>query len=247
MQPEMASEDALRGTRIVLLDAGLGVGLATATAAIREGASLVVSSREPASLEGVLARLPEGTPGHILDLANEDHVRSFFGGVGAFDHMVISDAEPFSVEDIVDTPLEQVKGFFNARFWGAYTAAKYGHRLIRPGGSIVLTSGIASIRPRKGWTVAACLCGATDSLARALAIELAPIRVNVVAPGTVRSALWNSTSEATRDAMYQAASEALPLGTIGNVLDIAEAYLFLMRSRYSTGQVIVVDGGAVLA
>jgi NAD(P)-dependent dehydrogenase (short-subunit alcohol dehydrogenase family) len=247
MQPEMASEGALHGKRIVLLDGGLGVGLATARAAIREGASLIVSSRGRASLDGVLARLPEGTQGQILDLTNGDHVRRFFGGVGAYDHLVISDAEPVSVEDIVDTPLEQVKDFFDARFWGAYTAVKYGHRLIRQGGSIVLTSGIASFRPQKGWTVAACLCGATDALARALAIELAPLRVNVVAPGMVRPALWNSPSEATRDAMYQAAGEALPLGQVGDVEDIAEAYLFLMRSRYSTGQVIVVDGGAVLA
>jgi NAD(P)-dependent dehydrogenase (short-subunit alcohol dehydrogenase family) len=103
------------------------------------------------------------------------------------------------------------------------------------------------MRPQKGWIAAACLCGATDSLTRALAVELAPIRVNAVAPGIVPSGLSNSRAIVGLDPMQQAMSDTLPLGRVGDVEDIAEAYLFLMRSGYSTGQVLVVDGGAVLA
>src|SRR5262245_31252020 len=82
--------------------------------------------------------------------------------------------------------VERARGFVNVRFWGAFMAAKYGSPHIRPGGSITLTNGIAGLRPRKGWTVAASICGAMEALTRALAVELAPIRVNAVCPGTVR-------------------------------------------------------------
>jgi len=124
------------------------------------------------------------------------------------------------------------------------TAAKYASANIRPGGSIVLTTGIAGARPLKGWTIAASICGAMVSLTRALAVELAPTRVNAVSPGVVRTALWDNMSEADRSAMYQQVGAALPVGRVGEASDIAESFLYLMREGYGTGQVIVVDGGA---
>jgi NAD(P)-dependent dehydrogenase (short-subunit alcohol dehydrogenase family) len=91
---------------------------------------------------------------------------------------------------------------FNLRYWGALAAAKHAGQLIRPGGSIVLTTGIASLRPRKGWNVAASICGAMDALTSALAVEIAPIRVNAVLPGVVSTPLWGNMSESDRDAMF---------------------------------------------
>ena len=128
----------------------------------------------------------------------------------------------------------------------SYTAVKYGIPHIRAGGSIVLTTGVAGARPRKGWTVAASICSAMEGLTRALAVELAPVRVNAVSPGVVRSPFWGAMSEHDREAMYRDASARLPVGRVGEVDDIAEAYLYLMRENFSTGQVIVVDGGTVL-
>ena len=96
------------------------------------------------------------------------------------------------------------------------------------------------------WTVAAAICGALDALTRALAVELAPIRVNAVAPGVVRSDLWRAMSEEDRLAMYDSLSKALPVGRVGEVSDIAEAFLYLMRNGYSSGTIVTVDGGSVL-
>jgi NAD(P)-dependent dehydrogenase (short-subunit alcohol dehydrogenase family) len=85
-----------------------------------------------------------------------------------------------------------------------------------------------------------------DALTRALAVELAPIRVNAVCPGVVRTELWGNMTEADRDALYQNIAQSLPVGRVGEPDDLAHAYLYLMREGYCTGQVIVVDGGAVL-
>ena len=109
-----------------------------------------------------------------------------------------------------------------------------------------MTNGIAGLRPRKGRTVVASVCGAMEALTRALAVELAPIRVNVVCPGIVRTELWNDMTETDREAMYRDLGQRLPVGRIGEPEDLAHAYVYLMREEYSTGQVVVVDGGAVL-
>jgi NAD(P)-dependent dehydrogenase (short-subunit alcohol dehydrogenase family) len=109
-----------------------------------------------------------------------------------------------------------------------------------------LTNGVAGLRPRKGRTVVASVCGAMEALTRALAVELAPIRVNAVCPGVVRTELWNDMTETDREAMYRDLGQRLPVGRIGEPEGLAHAYVYLMREGYSTGQVIVVDGGAVL-
>ena len=95
----------------------------------------------------------------------------------------------------------------------------------------------AKDRPQAGWTVAASICGAIDALTRALAIELAPIRVNAVSPGVVRTPLWNNITDADRETFYRSVSDALPVGRVGEASDVAEAYLHLMRDavRHGTG------------
>jgi NAD(P)-dependent dehydrogenase (short-subunit alcohol dehydrogenase family) len=85
-----------------------------------------------------------------------------------------------------------------------------------------------------------------EGLTRALAVELAPIRVNIVSPGVVKTPLWAGMAEADREALYRQMAEKLPVGHVGEAAEIAEAYLYLMRQSYATGQVLVADGGAVL-
>ena len=87
---------------------------------------------------------------------------------------------------------------------------------------------------------------AMEGLTRALAVELAPIRVNIVAPGVVRSPLWASLSESDRAALYKHMAEKLPVGHVGEVEEIAQTYLYLMGQTYATGEVVRVDGGGAL-
>ena len=110
----------------------------------------------------------------------------------------------------------------------------------------MLTTGVAGQRPHKGWVVAASVCGTIEALTRALALELAPIRVNAVSPGVVRTNLWQSMTAAERERLYESVGNSLPVGRVGEPHDIAQAYLFLMQEGFGTGQTIVVDGGTVL-
>jgi NAD(P)-dependent dehydrogenase (short-subunit alcohol dehydrogenase family) len=92
----------------------------------------------------------------------------------------------------------------------------------------------------------ASVCGAIESLGRELALELAPVRVNVVAPGLTRSPLYDSMPAKDREAMYDGLAASLPVGRVAETADVALAYVYAMEQPMATGTSIAVDGGAVL-
>jgi NAD(P)-dependent dehydrogenase (short-subunit alcohol dehydrogenase family) len=237
----------LNEQRIVILGGTSGIGLATALAAAQAGASVVIASSSKARVDAALLALPAGAEGHAVNLTDEAAVKAFFAELGPFDHLVFTAGENLQLGALADTDIETARGFFGLRYWGAYMAAKYGSPCIRPGGSIVFTSGLAGARPHSGWSLGASICSAMEGLTRALAVELAPIRVNIVSPGVVKSPLWSNMAEADREALYRQTGDRLPVGHVGAPEEIAEAYLYLMRQTYGTGQVLGVDGGGALA
>ena len=240
------SMNTLSGKRIVVLGASSGLGLATAQAAAAEGAAVVIVSGNAQRLGEARKTLPANAESHVVDLSAEANIERFFTTLGAFDHLVYCAGENISLGDLAATDIASAREFFTLRYWGAVAAVKYGAPQIRQGGSIVLTSGIASKRPGKGWFLGASICGAMDSFVKAMAVELAPIRVNLVSPGVVKTNLWNSLSEADRNGLYNATAAHVPVKYVAEPNDIALTYLYLMKQPYGTGQGVVVDGGATL-
>ncbi len=236
----------LNGKRIVVLGGSSGIGLAVAQGAAAEGASVVIASSRQARVNAALDTLPAGGEGHAVDLSDADAVQALFAQIGPFDHMVFTAGESLQLGALADTDLANAKRFFELRYWGAFLAARHGSGNIRPGGSIVFTSGIAGQRPHAGWSLGASICAAMEGLTRALAVELAPVRVNIVSPGVVETPLWASMTDADREALYRQMAAKLPVGHVGQAAEVAEAYLYAMRQTYGTGQVLVVDGGGVL-
>ena len=237
----------LHDQRVVVLGGTSGIGLAAAKAAARCGAQITVVSRRPASVERALADLPPGAHGRAADLIDPGQVRRLFDDLGNTDHLVFTAGEPLVLMSLATLNLDKARDFFTLRYFGALWAVHAAAPHLRPGGSITLTSGIASRRPGPGWAVAASICGAVESLTRALAVELAPIRVNAVSPGVVRSPLWAPMTQASREQLYRDTAAAIPAGRVGEVDDIAHAYLYCLTEPFTTGSVITVDGGAVLA
>jgi NAD(P)-dependent dehydrogenase (short-subunit alcohol dehydrogenase family) len=237
---------SLNGQRIAVLGGSSGIGLAIAQAAAREGALLVIASSRQERIDAALKTLPAGSEGHALNLGDEEAVKALFARLGDFDHLVFTAAENLSLGALADTDIAAARAFFNLRYWGAVMAAKYGAPHIRPGGSLVFTSGLAGQRPHSGWSVATSICGAMEGLTRALAVELAPIRVNIVSPGVVKSPLWDNMTDADREALYSGMAAKLLLRHVGEPQEVAEAYLYLMKQSYGTGQRLTVDGGGAL-
>ena len=233
-------------SRVVILGGTSGIGLATAKAAAAAGASVVVASRNPASVKAALGELPAGSTGRAVDASSTEDLAAFFDFVGDFDHFVYTAAGPLVSTPLAEYSADKGRAFFELRLVAALDAVRLAVPHIRPGGSITLTSGSAAFLGGAGWFLGSAASGAIISAARALAVELAPIRVNVVAPGVVRSPLWSEVPEADRDAMYDSIGRGLLLGRVAEVEDIAKAYLQLMDQDYATGTVSLIDGGTVL-
>ncbi|WP_127503029.1 SDR family oxidoreductase [Actinoplanes solisilvae] len=227
--------------RVVVLGGTSGIGYATAEAAAAQGAEVIVVSSSRSRVDEASQALD--VVGEVVDLTDSDAVDGFFAGLGQLDHMVYTAGESLSLMPIADFDLVRARGFFGLRYFGALTAVRAAAPRIRAGGSITLTTGTAGDRPTAGWSVAASICGAVDSLTRALAVELAPIRVNAVKPGVTRSPMWGADAGAFLDET----AGSLPLGRVGEVTDVADAYLYLIGQRFTTGTILTVDGGTLLA
>nr|WP_269431989.1 SDR family oxidoreductase [Saccharothrix sp. ST-888] len=190
--------------------------------------------------------MPAGTRGESADLADPAQVRELLGRIGTFDHLVFTAGEPLTLMGLEALDVARAQEFFGLRYFGAPAAVGAAVPHLRPSGSVVLTSGTAGARPGPGWAVAAGICGAVEASVRALALELAPIRVNAVAPGVVRSPLWASMPEADRERLYESTAAATPLGRVCEPSDVAQVYVSLMRQTFTTGTTATVDGGGVL-
>jgi len=240
----------LKDKRIVSLGGTSGIGLAVVQLALGEGAFVVVASNHEERVNRARADLEWRSPSHsdvqMVDATSEDAIRDFFDRVGPFDHLVYTAGEDLPLGPLVSTDLGRARARFETRYWGAVTAVKHGVHSIREGGSIVLTSGFSATRPRAGWTSQASIQSAVEGLTRALAVELAPIRVNAVSPGVARTPRWNALSEADRHALYDREERRLPLGRVGEAEEIAAAYIYFMKNSYATGNVLNVDGGGAL-
>jgi len=242
----MSIETRLHGKRIVILGGSSGIGFAVARQAVEAGAHVVIASSNPKRLQDAVSQLGGNTEGRPLDLFDEQAIERFFTETGALDHLVFTAGDSLQLTAVDQMDLTQARKAFELRYWAALAAAKYAASQIREGGSIVLTTGVAGLRPRKGWVLGSSVCGAVESLTRALAVELAPIRVNAVSPGLIRTDLWQGMTEEDRQQMYEAAGNRLPVGKVGEAEDVAAAYLFLLKGAFANGQTYVVDGGAVL-
>jgi NAD(P)-dependent dehydrogenase (short-subunit alcohol dehydrogenase family) len=238
--------NGLHNKRVVILGGSSGIGLAVAEQAASQGAKLVIASSNAERVQKAIESLGENAQGHTLDLSDEHAVETLFAKIGAFDHLVFTAGDSLHLRNLADTDLKQARRAFELRYWAALAAVKYASKSIRKSGSIVLTTGVAGQRPHKGWVVAASVCGTIEALTRALAVELAPIRVNAVSPGVVRTNLWQSMTAPERERLYESVGNNLPVGRVGEARDIAQAYMFLIQEEFSTGQTLVVDGGTVL-
>jgi NAD(P)-dependent dehydrogenase (short-subunit alcohol dehydrogenase family) len=143
---------------------------------------------------------------------------------------------------VADLDLATAPEAMSVRFWGALRAIKQARNTISAQGSITLTDGMLAHRPMKGALLSTAFAGAAEHLTRGLAIDLAPIRVNAVCPGLV---LTEMIAAWPKEAIQRFVA-AQPIARGADPDEVAQAYLYLMRGGYTTGQVIVVDGGRML-
>jgi len=230
---------------VVVLGGSSGMGLATAKAAAADGAQVVITGRSQQKLEAALAQLPAGSRFAALDVADEAGTRSLFEQLGHIDHLFIT-AGSVTVGALLATDTELLRPAMDTRFWGSLYAARYGAAQMKDGGSITFMSGTSAWKPTGTSSIGAASCGAVEAFARSLAIELAPIRVNTIAPGLIDTPLIDQLVGAHKTALIEREVSRLPVKRIGTSEDVADAVLFLMKNGFVTGITLTVDGGRML-
>lgn len=229
----------LSGSAVVVVGGTSGIGLAIAQAAHREGARVTVASRNPERADpGAL----EGLAVERCDMSVPADVARLFDAADELDHVVVTGAE-MEHGAVLEADLSLVERNFRSRFWGSVLIVRAAAPKLSEGGSITLTSGNAVTKAFPGEAFPGASAGAVEALARTLAVELAPIRVNVLCPGFIDTPLMDFLGD-DRDAILQGvAAERMPVGRIGTADDIAHAAHFLMTNGYVTGLSLLVDGG----
>jgi NAD(P)-dependent dehydrogenase (short-subunit alcohol dehydrogenase family) len=232
--------------RIVVIGGSSGMGLAVARMALADGAEVIIAGRSTERLNAARSILGEDRLEiAAMDIGNQPEVAALFDRVGQFDHLVITAAN-LAYGPVLELKEDDLMRGVRSKLLGALFAVQEGAARIRPGGSITFTSGIAAKRPMRGGAVAAAINSGLEGMARSLAIELAPTRVNVVSPGWTDTPIWDGMTGMTKEKKQEAHSSMaarLPVGKIGRAEDIAEAVMFLMKNKFTTGMVLDVDGG----
>jgi NAD(P)-dependent dehydrogenase (short-subunit alcohol dehydrogenase family) len=236
----------LVGKKIVIVGGSSGVGLGVAAAAQKKGAQVFIVGRSADKLKSAEQSL--GTQGGVIaltaDMTNEGDIVRLFKEVGEFDHLVVTAGTPPTSDPIGDADMDAVRAFVDNKLIGAIMVAKHAAGGIKSGGSMIFTSGINKDRPPvPGGSVVAAIAGSFGYFARALALELAPTRVNVVSPGWVDTPMWDELVGEAKSGFFEEMAARLPSGRIPTPLDVASAYVFLMESEFTTGETIRIDGG----
>ncbi len=194
----------LVGKKVVVVGGSSGIGLSTAELAKAEGADVVIASRNAERLKAAANKL--GAKAIPTDVTSDDSVASLFRSCGPADHVIVTAAQlrtgPFKT-----VAMDEVRATMEGKFWGAWRVARSAE--IRAGGSLTLVSGFLSIRPRPNSAIVSCANGALESLARALALEFAPVRVNCVSPGIIDTPIRAAMPESVRRDMLDKAAASL--------------------------------------
>ena len=231
----------LTGKKVVVVGGSSGIGFSTAELAKKEGAEVIIASHNAERLNAASAKL--GVKAIPADVTSDKSVEDLFRVCGPVDHVVVTAAQlktgPFKT-----VAMEDVRATLEGKLWGAWRVARSAE--IRGGGSLTLVSGFLSIRPRPNSAIVSVANGALESLTRALALELAPVRVNCVSPGIIDTPIRAALPEEARKDMLAKAAASLPVGRVGVGEDIARQILAFMTIGFATGSIVYLDGGALV-
>ena len=236
---------SLHDQKVLVIGRGSGIARAVALAARDAGAHVVAAGRDQEKLSGTYAGEP-GISTETVDLTDEESIAALGKRLGAVDQ-VVSTASARARGRVADLDRDALRVSFDVKVLGPLMLAKHLAPRINPGGSFVLFSGVAATKITVGTLGVAITNAAADTLARSLALELAPIRVNAISPGVIDSGAWDALGEQGKADYFAGISSRNPAGRIGAPEDIAQGVLFALTNTFLTGQTLHIDGGEPLS
>jgi NAD(P)-dependent dehydrogenase (short-subunit alcohol dehydrogenase family) len=235
---------SLKDQTVLVIGRGSGLARAVVLAAADAGARVVAAGRNAETLPAAYADEPAVST-EIVDLTDEQSIAALGERLGSVDH-VISTASARARGRLADLDRDAIRLSFDTKVIGPLMLAKHLAPRMSPAGSITLFSGVAAAKIAVGTMGVAITNAAADTLARSLALELAPIRVNAISPGVVDTGAWDAFGAQGKAEYFAAMSARNPARRIGTPEDIAKGVMFILTNTFLTGQTLHVDGGEPL-
>ena len=259
----IAMPSKLQGTHVLIIGGSSGVGFGVADLALSQGARVAIASSQRSRIDNAIQRLQASNSqnlaisGHAVDLSKpqelEANIIALLGAVtahsGVIDHVVFTAGDSFSRKPLADAGINDILSMGNVRFLGPLILGKVllnkpEYMSAGPKASITLTGGTNTHRPMPGRAVMAGWGSGVEGVARGLAVDLAPVRVNLVCLGAVRTELLEGfLNDENREATMKLFKSISPLDKIGSPEETAEAYAYCMACEFATGSHIDLDGG----
>ncbi|KAM0254580.1 hypothetical protein ACHAQJ_006615 [Trichoderma viride] len=257
----------LQGHRVLVIGGSSGVGFCVAEAALEHGAQVIISSSNQTKLDTALSRLQEhikvaniGDASKLVsaktcDLGNNDKIEESVVGLldfatqgGKLDHVIFTAGDSLHAPGLQNITVKDIHAGSQVRNIGAIIIAKHLHKYINSSvqSSFTVTGGTNTWRPLPNWSVVASAGGATEALARGLAVDLRPVRCNCVMLGAIHTELFGVFPEESLEALLKKFREETITGTVATPEEAAEAYVYSMKDTFATGAIIKTDGGRLV-
>ncbi|MEM8867535.1 MAG: SDR family oxidoreductase [Verrucomicrobiota bacterium] len=234
--------NTLKDRLVLILGGSSGIGQATAQLADAQGARVVIASRGKSRREAALALLSDRATDAYVDLSKLDSVESLIESYDEVDHVVFLPAAA-GLESLSNLEVAAVKAHFEHSFFAAWQAIRSAVPRIVEGGSITLITGALSRRMRPDCSHIVAAQWAMEGLMRGLIREVAPVRLNMVAPGLVDTPFWDVLGPEHKAALFEATGKDIPSGRPARAKEIAEMIVSTMVNPFMNGATVVQDGG----
>ncbi|RDW58217.1 hypothetical protein BP6252_13628 [Coleophoma cylindrospora] len=253
--------DKLKGSRVLIFGATSGIGFGILEASVEYGATVIISGSNEAKLSRAIEKLKASHPklssdnikGQVCDLSHTDTLEANLtsllafatnNGVDKLNHIAFTAGDALPLKPLAEITPEIIQQAGVVRFITPLMLAKLvpTYMVQSPDSSITITSGVIGAKPLPGWTITAAYSSAQEGLARGLAVDLAPVRVNCVSPGSVKTELLAGAADEVLEYMRLATLTQ----RLGRPEDLAEVYLYAMKDGFVTGSTLHSNGGRLL-
>ena len=222
------------------------MGFATAVLAEELGGEVIIAGHNEEKNATALSKLSKKAKSRFVDVVDPDSIEKLFESLDKIDHIFIT-AAPGGTGDFLDAPLDIKSTYIYGKFWSLFMISKKAVEKIEKDGSITFITGGFSTRPTKGTVLVTAAFNAVEGFAKALTIEMAPIRFNVIRPGFINSGFWDYLDKSEREKLFDENREKIAVGRIGTSEDVAKVATSIMLNSFINGQVIEVNGGLLPA
>jgi NAD(P)-dependent dehydrogenase (short-subunit alcohol dehydrogenase family) len=235
----------LSGQTVVVIGGSAGIGLETARRARAEGARLILTGRDPERLRQAASSL-EAHSTAAFDATDPALLEQFFRDLpDRIDHVMVTAGRP-TYGRVLDMDLAQARRALDEHLLLALQVARHAANRVRPGGTLLLMGGTGARRPGIGLAIASTVTAALPALTASLALELAPVRVNLIAAGFVDTPLSASLLGDQLDDRRRHLRETLPIRRVVSPADVASLAVHIMINTALTGATYDIDGGQQL-